>query len=62
MPHAGLLTPPLPYPHRLGGRSQAGFAASTCLDDELALVVTTQLMPPAAPGGAAESFCTLSLR
>ncbi|KAG2451357.1 hypothetical protein HYH02_003961 [Chlamydomonas schloesseri] len=41
---------------------QAGFVASTALDDMLSLVVITQLMPPAGPGAAPESFTSLTIR
>ncbi|EFJ51013.1 hypothetical protein VOLCADRAFT_103652 [Volvox carteri f. nagariensis] len=41
---------------------QAAFAADTAPGDSLALVVTTQLMPPAAPCISSETFCTFSIR
>ncbi|KAG2485866.1 hypothetical protein HYH03_015449 [Edaphochlamys debaryana] len=45
----------------LGGYA-AGFLAQTVAGDTLALALTTQLVPPPAPGGSAESFFSLSFR
>ncbi|GIL47493.1 hypothetical protein Vafri_4310 [Volvox africanus] len=41
---------------------QAAFAANTVQGDRLALVVTTQLMPPGGLGSSEETFCTFSIR
>ncbi|KXZ43330.1 hypothetical protein GPECTOR_94g652 [Gonium pectorale] len=41
---------------------QAAFSAVTALDDSLALVLTTQLMPPVVPGGSSESYFSIAVR
>ncbi|GFR43566.1 hypothetical protein Agub_g4660 [Astrephomene gubernaculifera] len=41
---------------------QAALAAATAPGDSLALLLTTQLLPPAAPGGSPETYCSLAVR